>query len=125
MRLNSQPSARTRQSRQRGFTIVEIVVALMVTAVGVLALAGTAAFVERLAGEGAAQTRAANMAQSRFELLRSSGCSPAGTGITSQNGLIETWTAQSVHPRTWLVTDSVTFLTARRSTQVYRSLVQC
>ena len=108
-----------------GFTIVEVLVALMVASVGALGLAATSALVQRLAGDGARQALAASIAQSRFERARSLDCALLGAGASTQRGLAESWRVSAVAPRLWLVTDSVTFLSGRRGPQVYRSLVQC
>ncbi len=59
-----------RRPKSRGFTVVEVLVAIVIMALGVLGLAGTATSVSRLIGGGAEQTIAANIAMSRFEQLR-------------------------------------------------------
>lgn len=100
----------------------------MIMVVGVLGLASTAAVVQRLIGSGAQQTIAANVAQSRFELMRSYDCAmmPHGTtGSTLRNGLREIWRVDSVAPSVRVVQDSVVFISGRRGPQVYRSMVQC
>ena len=63
-----------------GFTIVEIVVAIMVTAVGLLALAGTAALVTRMLARGRRAEVAALFAQQRLERARVAACAPDSTG---------------------------------------------
>lgn len=108
-----------------GFTIVEVIVALMVTSVGALGLAATSALVQRLSADAARQTRAATVAQSRFERFRSLECAQIGSGTRSTDGLTERWQASQIAPRLWLVTDSVSFHSGRRGVQVYRSLVEC
>ncbi len=118
-------STRARLRRRRGFTIVEVIVSIMIMVVGVLGLASTAAVVQRLIGSGAQQTLAANIAQSRFERLRSMNCNLLSAGTATRNGLNERWRVDSVGPRVRLVTDSIIFASGRRRPQVYRSLVQC
>jgi prepilin-type N-terminal cleavage/methylation domain-containing protein len=61
-----------------GFTIVEVVVALMVVSVGVLGMLGTAALVTRMLARGRWVSSASQIAASRLERLRPAAC------ITSQ-----------------------------------------
>jgi prepilin-type N-terminal cleavage/methylation domain-containing protein len=61
-----------------GFTLVEVLVALVLLSVGLVALLGTSGFVTRLIGDGARLSRVAGVVSERFELLRSQGCAPAG-----------------------------------------------
>ena len=61
-----------------GFTIVEVVVALMVVSVGVLGMLGTAALVTRMLARGRWVASASQIAASRLERLRPAAC------ITSQ-----------------------------------------
>jgi prepilin-type N-terminal cleavage/methylation domain-containing protein len=118
-------SSHDRPTRRAGFTIVEVIVALVVTSVGALALAATSALILRLAADGAHQTRAATVAQSRFERVRAAECALMGSGTSHSAGLTERWSASPVVARLWLVTDSVVLHSGRRGAQVYRSLVQC
>ncbi len=53
-----------------GFTIVEVLVAVMVLGVGVVALAGSSAMVTRMIGRGKLDTRAAQLATQQAEALR-------------------------------------------------------
>ena len=53
-----------------GFTIVEVLVAVMILGVGVVALAGSSAMVTRMIGRGKVDTRAAQLATQRVEALR-------------------------------------------------------
>lgn len=114
-----------RRATRRGFTIPEVIVAIMVMVIGVLGLASTAGVVQHLIGGAAQQTIAANMAQSRFERMRSLQCNLLAGGSVTANGLTERWRVDSMAPRVRLVTDSVIFISGRRGTQVYRSYVQC
>jgi prepilin-type N-terminal cleavage/methylation domain-containing protein len=84
-----------------GFTLVEVLVAIVVMSVGVIALAGSTAMVTRMIGRGKVDTRVAQVASSRIETLRLSAASTtphctagsfASGGPVSANGLTETWT---------------------------------
>jgi prepilin-type N-terminal cleavage/methylation domain-containing protein len=59
---------------RRGFTIVELLVAIMIFSVGVLALAGTSARIVEMSASSLRSVRAAAIANSRFEQLRSLSC---------------------------------------------------
>ena len=81
-------SGSTSMARERrGFSLVELVVAIVILTIGVLGLASTAAVVMRQINGGAQQARAANVAQERFETLRSLECAtlslPSRTTYTS------------------------------------------
>jgi prepilin-type N-terminal cleavage/methylation domain-containing protein len=53
-----------------GVTLVEIMVAVVVLAIGILALTGSSAMVTRMIGRGKVETHAALRASRRVELLR-------------------------------------------------------
>jgi prepilin-type N-terminal cleavage/methylation domain-containing protein len=55
---------------QAGFTLVEVLIAVMVLGVGITALVGSAATVTRMISRGQMSTRAAQVAQQRIEALR-------------------------------------------------------
>jgi prepilin-type N-terminal cleavage/methylation domain-containing protein len=83
-----------------GFTIVEVLVAVAVLSVGVLALVGSAALTTRMVGWGQQSTRAAQAAAARVERLHqvaSSTTPPCGAAEWRSDsagapGLHESWT---------------------------------
>jgi prepilin-type N-terminal cleavage/methylation domain-containing protein len=126
-------TVRTRRLRaRRGFTLVELMVAILLMAVGVLGLASTAVAVARLSGGAAQQTVAANVAATRFEQLRSASCSTIKAGSATTRGVSERWVVTPVGTAAGVTTldvvDSVQF-TARSGSapvlQAYRSYVRC
>jgi type IV pilus assembly protein PilV len=88
-----------------GFTLIEVMVAMMLLSLGLLAVAGLAATSARAVRGGGAQTRAAAIAQSRFDSLSSVPC-PArtvpplpdgtvvGSGTAVTRGVTEAWSAR-------------------------------
>ncbi len=85
--------------------LLELVVATLVLAVGVLALAGTAAAVERMIASGRRMGGAASAAASRFELLLAGGCAAAAGGRAASGRYTETWAVSRTGP---LLTVSLT-----------------
>lgn len=103
-------------AKERGFTIVEILVAVMILSVGVIALVGSSAAVTRMVGRGKASTITAQVASRRFEWLRAlamatatpcthSSFQSSATPVTYPNepalrGISETWAvATTGNPR--------------------------
>jgi prepilin-type N-terminal cleavage/methylation domain-containing protein len=55
---------------EAGFTLIEVLIAVMVLGVGITALVGSSAMVTRMISRGQMSTRAAQVAQQRLERLR-------------------------------------------------------
>jgi type IV pilus modification protein PilV len=88
-----------------GFTLIEVLVAITILSVGILALAGTAGTVNRLIAQGKRRTQSAQVAAQRFEILRrvanqtATRCTSASFANGTQSyasgylkGVTETWT---------------------------------
>lgn len=120
---------RSATSPRRGFTIVELVIAILVLSTGLIALAGTSTYVVRQVGRGTLQTVASTMVQSRFDSLSSVKCSSlattaAGTrGVNVARGVTERWAVvDGVNVK--VLHDTVSFA-GRVKPLVYRSLIHC
>ena len=119
---------------RRGFTIVEVLVAVMILSVGVLALASTAALTGRQIGEGSVRSRAASLALSRFEVVAAraaAGCNaivPVGGSVARDStlrGIRERWTiTRPANNGTVVVVDTIT-LPRVAGTLNFRSVVRC
>jgi Tfp pilus assembly protein PilV len=104
-----------------GLTVVEILVAVVVLAVGVIALAAGSALVTRMTGQGKIETRAAQAASRRMEALRlaAGSTSPrclspdfASGGPVIGSGITESWAVPGVG-KTRRVRVTVSYLTVR------------
>jgi len=111
-------------------TLVELMVALFVLGVALLALAGFSAQVTRQLAGGGRQTVAATIVQSRLDSLSSiAPCTtvvPAGgvvTGSRTTRGVRESWVIRDGNNVIY-VTDTVTFR-GRTQPLVYQSILVC
>lgn len=84
-------------TNRRGFTIVEVLVAVMVLTVGLLALVTTAAMTTRMIGQGGRYTRASTLASQRFEILRSRTCTALADSTQTQGPYTIAWTVTSTN----------------------------
>jgi len=78
-------------SAPRGYTLVELLVALVVLAVGVLAVAGASTPLARRLGEGARVRRAAALIDERVERFRLDSCPAPASGTRVAELLDERW----------------------------------
>jgi prepilin-type N-terminal cleavage/methylation domain-containing protein len=117
-----------------GFTLVEVLVAMVVLSVGIIAMAGSTAMVTRMIGRGKVETRVAQAAARRIEMLRLAANSTtprctAGTfasgGPVTTNGLTEQWSVPIIG-KVRSVQVNVTYRTARGSrTANLQSRIEC
>jgi prepilin-type N-terminal cleavage/methylation domain-containing protein len=119
---------RRRQVRD-GFTLIELMVAIIILVVGVLGLAGTAGMVSRMVGGAAHQTIAANVATSRFETLRSVPCAQVVDGTATTRNNNESWTVTQDPSTANLiaVADTITYTAAggHSRTLAFQSYIIC
>jgi prepilin-type N-terminal cleavage/methylation domain-containing protein len=89
---------------QRGFTLVEVLLAVVLLGIGVMALVGSSAMVTRMIGKGSQYTFVSQRASARFERLRQIAAStspPCTSGafasgnVTGANGISESWVVQA------------------------------
>lgn len=87
---------------ERGFTLIEVLISVVLLTVGVMALVGSSAMVTRMIGRGRESTFVGQKATSRLERLRqiaastSPGCTSgsfaSGSQTDAATGITETWT---------------------------------
>lgn len=102
--------AMPRSSSRKGFTLVELIVAMLMLTIGLLGLAGVGAVVLKQMRGGTYQTIAASIAQSRFEQFEGDPCGSIASGTATVRGMTETWTASAVGLRAKTIRDTVTFV---------------
>lgn len=109
------------RDKRAGFTIIEVMIAIVVLGVGVMALVGSSAMVTRMIGAGRTSTEAVEIANSRIEYLRRAAYSTAtpcthaqfAAGTSSGTGYTEKWTITTQPNSIRVVTDSVIYRTTR------------
>lgn len=123
-RTRGRQAART--SARDGFTIVELIVAILILTIGVLGLAGSAAVVTRQIGSGNQLTIAAAVAQTRFETLASQDCANATGGPVTTRGITENWSVTG-SGQTRVIRDSLSYTVAQRGRRfvIHESVIQC
>lgn len=114
------------RSSRAGFTLVELIVAIIILTIGVLGLAGSAAVVTRQIGSGNQLTIAAGVSQSRFETLAAQTCANATGGPVTTRGITENWSVTG-SGQTRIVRDSLSYVVARRGARfvIHESVIQC
>lgn len=121
--------------RRSGFTVMELLVAIVILSIGLLGLAATSGIVMRMIGGGGHQTVAANVALARFEQLRGLSCGRISGGSAVSRNVQESWSVTPVGPvaapRAMDVRLTITYETNMRlggsssRTQTYRSQIVC
>jgi prepilin-type N-terminal cleavage/methylation domain-containing protein len=116
-----------------GFSLVEVLVAIVVLCVGILAFTGSSAVINRMIGRGKVETHAALLAARRVEQLRlAASASPrcaspefASGGPEWEDGLKQSWTVTPAGPSR-RVRVTVSYLTIRGSrSAVLETAVPC
>jgi prepilin-type N-terminal cleavage/methylation domain-containing protein len=120
---------------QRGFTLIEVMLAVVLLTVGVMALVGSSAMTARMIGRGRSSTLIGQRSTSRFDYLRqlAASTSPACTsasfanGDTTARGIRETWTiTQPISPNTRLVQLIIRYKAAGRPVaDTVQTLILC
>jgi len=112
-------------SLRDGFTLVEIIIALVVFTTGALGLAAGSAVVAREIGTNGLRSDAARLARRRQEIVQSA-CRSAQSGTEARGALTSVWTVSPVESTTVTLTGTVSYSTARGArTEPYALTIQC
>ena len=124
---NRRPVFRSRT--RRGVTLVELIVAMTILSMGLLAIVGTSGAIARGLGESRGDNLAAIVAQSRFETLAGTACTSLtlGSSVTTvTRGVTEKWRVTDGGNNTRLVIDTVSWQTRKGTRkQVFSTLLPC
>jgi prepilin-type N-terminal cleavage/methylation domain-containing protein len=105
-----------------GFTLIEVLIAVVLLGIGIIALAGGSSSVTRMIGRGKVETRAAQAASRRMETLRLAAAAPprctdpkfASGGPVLTGGMTESWQVPATG-KVRQITVMVSYLTVRGS----------
>ena len=100
------------QRAQAGFTIVEVLVALAIFAIGLAGIGSLLGTTVRANGLAAQLTAATQLTQDKLEELRNTPYTAVASGADS-TGLTETGEAGGIYTRTWTVTTGTPAATAK------------
>ena len=120
--------ARAPRSRAGGFTIAEVLVALVLFAVALLGVAESSALAVRVTGSALRERRAVQRAADRIAWLRAQGCAMArsGTATDAALALDERWTASPTTGSVTLIDEQVRWGTSRGTRiLLLRSAILC
>ena len=83
-------------SARCGITLIEVLISIVMIAIGIMGLLGSSASVATQMGGGVRQTVAASIAQNRIDSLTSIACSQlavagVASGTSVKRGITETW----------------------------------
>ena len=107
------------------FTIVELLVAIVVLSIGVLALAATAGLVASHLGDGERLTAAAHAARSGLASLSTRPCNVLVSGDATRAGTVVRWRVDRDSVMARIEVTTVASLRRREDRRTYEALVPC
>ena len=108
-----------------GFTIVELLVAIVVLTIGVLALAATAGLVAAHVGDGGRLTTSAHAARSALDSLGGLACGRLTGGSSVRGGITVRWAVARDSLAAEISATAGSELRRRSRTDTYRATVPC
>src|SRR5688572_20421834 len=118
--------ARARRRPRRGLTLIEMMIAVIVMAIGVMGLAGTAGYVAQQMGGGNMQTVAAGLSAKVADSLSARRCSSLVNGAQTNRGVTISWEVADSSRTRW-VQQTVQYKPKRGNVKTvnYVLVVQC
>jgi len=113
---------------ERGFSLIEVMIAMIILTIGVVGLAGTARGITVMAGSGVRSAESAALANSRLDIIRMTPCASMTSGTATSGAYTLTWriTTNATYSDLRDVALRVTY-TDRNATRaaVYETQVTC
>src|SRR4051812_29363908 len=114
------------QRRRAGFTLVEVLIAVILIDVGLLALVAGSAVLVRQANDTRVRGAALRTAENRLETLGAAACTSLAGVATSPDGLREVWSVEMLPNSVGEMRDSVVFATnGSTRSLVLRTRIPC
>jgi len=114
-----------RTCARSGFTLIEVIVALLLFTIGGLALVATSALVGREMNTNAVRERAGRIAASRLEILRA-GCLSAASGRETFQQVESEWSVAFLDSTRLSVVERVSYQAAEGlRTNLFRAVLPC
>ena len=110
--------------RRSGLSLIELLTALVLLAVGLAAYARAAGAVARLENDARLRRALADVTQARLDSLAALPCASARAGQAQFAGVGEKWSARS-DGRRWTLTDSIAVRSRPTFARVYSATVAC
>lgn len=113
--------------QRSGFTLIELVIAAFIFAIGALALEATAVASLRRMRRSADLAFAASVARSRLEALAAARCDAIASGTDELRGVVSSWTLEPTSlPSVRAVSQTVAYtLDGRPRMDTYRTMIFC
>ncbi|HJQ20478.1 MAG TPA: prepilin-type N-terminal cleavage/methylation domain-containing protein [Gemmatimonadaceae bacterium] len=127
--MTNRHRSRSLKRARSGVTLVELIVAMTILTVGLLAIVGVSASVARSLGESRSDNLAAIAAESRFEIVAGTACSTLTLGTVSSatnRNVTERYVVIDDLNNTRMIIDSVSWTTRRGTRRFnFRSILPC
>jgi type IV pilus modification protein PilV len=110
-----------------GFTVVEVLIAVLVLTVGLLGMVTTAALTTRMIAQGQHYTEASAIANERFEILRARPCSEMSGGSEHVGRFSVSWTVTADQSGIWRRVDLAVISPTARGTRTdgFTTIIAC
>ena len=114
-----------RSTASQGYTLVEVIIAILVFGVGVLGMVASSGIVSKAMAGNAVRERSGRIAASRIEVVHSQ-CRTARSGEERFQQVHSRWLIAADNPSRISVIESVTYPAANGlRTDIYRAVVWC